>query len=339
VPAASENLLFSTGKFRDPYTMTGTVAIERSLTATTSVTATVIHTRGVRLWTLSDINPNIPNVTPNITTVNKTYAIDNANGLQVGTYPTPITNAPLSSNAFAHLYQVTNAGTSQYNGVTAQVDQRFSHGLTAQFSYTFSHATDDVGQTPTILFMGLPSLQVGNRPDEGLSNFDQRHRVVVDWVWQPTVHSSGVTSALLNGWQISGIATVASGLPATPMVAVMGQQFSGVTMAYTTSLNGSGGWARVPFAQVNSLRAPRQSDLSARVSRTIRATERINVMLLIEAFNALNSQQATSVQTLAYTATSGVLRPVAGVGDGIGSYGFPYGTNARRAQVGLRIIF
>jgi hypothetical protein len=45
-----------------------------------------------------------------------------------------------------------------------------------------------------------------------------------------------------------------------------------------------------------------------------------------------------------YTATLGVLRPVvtngvSHVGDGTASQGFPDGTNARRMQAGLRLVF
>ena len=49
------------------------------------------------------------------------------------------------------------------------------------------------------------------------------------------------------------ITTLASGQPVTPPVMVEGQQFSAITMDYTSSLNGSGDWCRVPFDAVNSL--------------------------------------------------------------------------------------
>jgi hypothetical protein len=128
-------------------------------------------------------------------------------------------------------------------------------------------------------------------------------------------------------------------LPETPLVVVMGQQFTGVTMAYTTSVNGSGGWARAPFLPANSLRTPAQFDLDLRLTRSIPVTERIRVLLFGEAFNATNTQRDTSVQNIAYTATTGAIRAVPGVGNGTGSFAFPYGTQARRLQVGVRIVF
>jgi hypothetical protein len=61
--------------------------------------------------------------------------------------------------------------------------------------------------------------------------------------------------------------------------------------------------------------------------------------LNFEAFNVFNTVYDTFVNTQAYTASNGVLNPVAGLGAGNQSQGFPDGTNARRAQVSLRIVF
>jgi len=62
-------------------------------------------------------------------------------------------------------------------------------------------------------------------------------------------------------------------------------------------------------------------------------------MLMFEAYNALNRQFDTSVNNVAYVATTGVLRPVSGLGAGNASYGYPFGTNARWCQVSFRLEF
>ncbi len=183
---------------------------------------------------------------------------------------------------------------------------------------------------------------MGNyQPDRGDSAFDQRHRGVVNWIWQPTLTKSAAPMAryVVNGWQLSGIATLASSFHETPMVIVSGQQFSGVTMVYTTSLDGSGGWSRAPFLPVGSLLTGPEYDLDARLSRSVRITERVKATLMFEAFNVFNHQYNTSVNAIAYTATLGVLKPVPLLGVGNAADGFPYGSNARRAQVALRITF
>jgi hypothetical protein len=131
----------------------------------------------------------------------------------------------------------------------------------------------------------------------------------------------------------------------TPTVLLTGNQFSTFTMTYFNSLNGSGGWARVPFLPAGSLHTEGQSNVNARLGRTIPITERVQGAVAFEAFNVFNTQRITSVNTIAYTAVaslpagtmngpySGVLRPVAGVGQGNAA------SPARQVQVSFRVTF
>lgn len=322
-------------KFRNPYVIQGNLSLERSLSHDTTLSASYIYSRGDRLWTASDQNLPVPTIT-------ETYTIDNASGAPVGAFTTPIWNTRTNTE-YSRVYEVANEGESWYNALAVQLRKRMSHGVSVQASYTWSHALDDVGGTPIPQLGFVPSTtNVGDyAPDRGNSAFDQRHRGVVNWVWQPTLtkSTSPIARSVLNGWQLSGIATLASSLHETPMVVVNGQQFSGVTMSYTSSLNGSGGWARVPFLAPGSLLTGPEYDVDARLSRSLRFTERVKATLMFEAFNVLNNQYNTSVNDIAYTATLGVLKPVPLLGVGNAADGFPYGSNARRAQVALRITF
>jgi hypothetical protein len=67
--------------------------------------------------------------------------------------------------------------------------------------------------------------------------------------------------------------------------------------------------------------------------------ERHQVHLNFEVFNVFNHIANTSVNTVAYQAENGVLRPVAHLGEGVASQGYPDGTNARRAQVSARFLW
>jgi hypothetical protein len=175
--------------------------------------------------------------------------------------------------------------------------------------------------------------------DRGVSPYNQPQRGVVAWTWQPEQHG-------LKGWTLSGIATAASGQNETPLVWVSGQQFSSIDMYYTTSLNGSGGWSHLPSMGIGTLKTGTQYNVDARLSRTFAFGERLKAILLFEAFNALNSQFDTALNTYAYLAsatappngavngpTTGVLKPVSGVGAGIA------GSPARAGQVGIRVTF
>jgi hypothetical protein len=120
--------------------------------------------------------------------------------------------------------------------------------------------------------------------------------------------------------------------------------FQGVTLAYST-LNGSGGWNRVPFLPVSNIDIDQIYNVDARITRSIPFSERLKANLSFEAFNVFNTIHNTSVQTAAYSVSAGgIIKPVltngvSHVGDGSASQGFPDGTNARRMQASLRFTF
>jgi hypothetical protein len=330
VSTAVQNSLVTAVKFRNPYTEQGTVAIERRLTNFMALAVSYIESRGQKLWTAQDVNILGAAVT------SEAYTIDNASGAAASSYTTNV----FSTN-FARNWQVGNEGSSRYRAGVAQLRTALSHGLSLQTSYTYSHSTDDVGGPALASIIPSNYSMADYRGDQGPSALDQRHRLSLNWTWQPRVTNGNSIAErfLLNGWQFSGIATGASTLHQTALVDVMGQQFTGVTMAFPTSLNGSGGWSRVPFDSVNSLPVGNQYNVDARVTRELPFTARLKGILMIEAYNALNHKNYTSVEPIAFTAQAGVLKPVAGAGTPNASYGYPYGTNARRIQVAFKLVF
>jgi hypothetical protein len=328
------DLTYIVSKVRSPVSAQSVLSVERRVGNGLTVSLNYVYNRGINLLTAAEQNLNAATIT-------KTYTIDDAAGNAVSSYTTPIYNVKGNLD-FAHVYQVGNAGSSSYNGLAIQVRKKLSHGISAQASYTWSHATDDVSGSPLVAgFIPANTVPGSFRGDEGTSSYNQPNRAVGTWIWQPSFNKSDsmVSRYLINGWQISGSATLASSLPETPVVIVNGQQFTGVTMAFPTTLNGSGGWTRVPFQPVNSLLTGPEYDVDARLTRELPFSERIKARLMFEGFNLFNTQYNTSVNTIAYEATAGVLRPVPGVGTGTGANGFPWGDNARHLQVALRIIF
>ncbi|HEY2012677.1 MAG TPA: TonB-dependent receptor, partial [Bryobacteraceae bacterium] len=340
IPSGTTNIMYGDPKLRDPHTQQFNLAIERSLGRGTTLTVTGIRNRGFKLWSLNDLNLVAPTVT-------KTYAIDDANGVQTGTYSTLIWNTKNDPKS-AHVYEVQNAGSSWYNAASVELRKRMSHGLSFQASYTWSHNIDNTGGPAVAGFLPLNTNNGDITSDKANSPVDQRNRAVINWIWQPAVTRIGSPALryLVNGWSLSSITSLASGHPVTPLVLVGGQQFSTVTMAYTNSLNGSGGWPRVPFEGIGSLATGPQYNVDARLSRTLRFTERVQGVVMFEAFNAFNTQFTTSVNTIAYMATptappvgavsgptTGVLHPVTGVGTGNAA------SEARRCQVAFRVVF
>ncbi len=339
VPAGTKNITFASPNFHNPYTEQATLAIQRQVGRDTDVTASYIFSHGVGLITSRDLDLGAPTTT-------QTYTIQDASKTNVGTYITPIwTSASKIDTRYGRIYQVENGGNSSYNALALQFRKRMSHGLTLQGSYTWSHAIDDAqqsGASNTIAYAQSNMLNGNYSADRGSSGTDQRHRATINWLWAPrfTKSTSWASRYLVNGWELSSITTMASSQPATAFVSISGQQFTGVTFyGGNTTLNGSGGWGRVPFWPVNSLNIDKMYKVDARLTRNLPFTEKVTGMLMFEAFNAFNTQFNTAVNTTAYTATKGVLVPVSGLGVGNQSQGFPDGTNARRAQVAFRLVF
>jgi hypothetical protein len=238
-----------------------------------------------------------------------------------------------TSITYGKVIQAQNAGASWYNGLALELKRPLTRTLSAALTYTWSHALDDVSG-PTQFGFPTNATDAAYIDDRGSSTTDQRQRGVLRWIWEPASQN-----VLLRDWQLSAIATAASGLPLTPTLLLIGQQWSGFTMDYTTTLNGQGGWNRVPFEGIGFIHTQTMTDLDARLTRTFRIGERVKAQLAAEAFNALNRQWNTSNYTTQYVGTTGSLRPVTGFEQGQASYGFPFGTNARRAQVSFRVIF
>jgi hypothetical protein len=349
LPGGAISLNFADqNSFRSPYTQQGTLAIERQLTRDTALTVSYIWSRGIGLFTQRDLNLGNP-VGP------YTYTIQDAANNNVGTFTTPVfVIGNRVDTRYSKILQVENGGQSWYNGLAVQFEKRFSRGLQAQVNYTWSHAIDDADQQGASWNVGSNFNNAtfnGNYAlDKGSSTLDQRHRLSLNWLWRPafTRSTSAFARYFVNGWELSGITTLAS---AHPVSATMNSAstsangvFQGVTLANST-LNGSGGWSRVPFLPVNSLDIDQTYNVDARLTRSIPFSERVKTNLAFEAFNVFNTIHNTGVQTSAYSVNAGgILRPVLtnGVsllGVGNASQGFPDGTNARRMQVSVRVVF
>ncbi|MBE0660587.1 MAG: TonB-dependent receptor [Bryobacteraceae bacterium] len=336
-PAGTATLVYAADGMSNPYTIQGDIAVDRQLARDLGLTVSYVYTRGMRITTTMDRNYEK-------TGAPVTYQIQDASGNVTGSYTTPTYRlADRLDSRYARLIQVENGGDSWYNGLVVQLNKRMSHGLQMNFAYTWSHAIDTANQgggSNALFFDSLRS--TANRSyseDRGTSSLDQRHRAVTNFLWSPTFTKSTTPGArfLVNGWQLSGIFTLASAQPLTPTMRISGSPFSGA--AFNTTLNGFGGSNRVPFLPFSSLDIDQVYRLDARIARELPFTERVKGYLQFEAFNVTNTVTNTFRLTEAYNMSGGVIRPTANYGTPTQSQGFPDGTNARRAQVSLRLIF
>jgi len=171
---------------------------------------------------------------------------------------------------FANITQYSGQGDSYYNGLTAAVQHRSAAWATFRMSYAFSKAMDNTGNA----FFSGPQNQFNIRDDRSLSDNNQTHRLTLSGqLIAPRRMTNGVLYKIVEGFQLSPIFTYGSPYP-----------FNIVTGAQTIQTTG----ARLPGVGRNTGVGFNSETLDVRLSRQIRATERVNVEFLAESFNVLN---------------------------------------------------
>jgi hypothetical protein len=105
-------------------------------------------------------------------------------------------------------------GYSSYNGMNLVYQRRYSAGLTVQASYTWSHALANVGG-PGGACTTCGILPNNLRYDYGTSDYNITDRVAVLVSYELPFGKSwhGVEKQLVNGWQVNGIFSYATGIP------------------------------------------------------------------------------------------------------------------------------
>jgi hypothetical protein len=130
-------------------------------------------------------------------------------------------------NQFSSLYALSSIGSSYYNAGQFTLRHPSSHGLQLDFSYTLAKSIDmgsDTERASEFTAQGaFSSIYNTWKPqlNRGVSDFDTRHLITVDWVYQLPIgqgkalmgRANGAEEALLGGWQWSGIQRWTSGLP------------------------------------------------------------------------------------------------------------------------------
>jgi hypothetical protein len=303
------------------------------------VSVTGIFSRGVNLWGTQDINAPALGAP-------FTYTIDNLSGQAVGTYTTGVYTGARPNPNFNAIYEQTNGVSSWYDAAVITFNKRFSHGLMAQASYTWSHEIDDGQGAATNAIFGFGDSQWtynGNYAfDKGSGLLDQRQRFVYTFVWAPTFsHSDNLFAKyLINNWQLSSITTLQSGRPVgSEQIHLNDTPVTG--MLYSAdALDGFNGNFRVPFVPLDTLYTPWIQQENFRLTKNIPIKERIRLALNFEAFNIANNWSPTSLTQQAYTEAKGILTPTpTAMGVGQTDGGFPDGTQARRLQVSARLTF
>jgi hypothetical protein len=119
---------------------------------------------------------------------------------------------------------IASIGNSNYNAMQFRAERRFSQGLSFISSYTWSKAIDD-GPGISTSSEGSGSIAQDARAlgaERALADFDVSHRWVFSYVYDLPLGkgrrfspSNSAASAILSGWQLTGILTLQGGRPFT----------------------------------------------------------------------------------------------------------------------------
>jgi hypothetical protein len=129
--------------------------------------------------------------------------------------------APANFEAFAP------NSDSTYHSLQATLGHHYSKGLYWQSAYTFSKEIDDVSNA-TVSFDTRFNDQNIARDSRGPGDFDRRHRFVTSAVYQLPffAHDKGFRGRTMGGWELSGVLTLQSGLPFTPVDSAGGSAYA-----------------------------------------------------------------------------------------------------------------
>jgi len=173
---------------------------------------------------------------------------------------------------WGNISRFESSGNSSYDGLVVSVNQRATSWSSLRVSYTFSKTIDDAGN----FFFSTPQDNFNVRDDRGLSDNDQRHRLVISGVLEVPDHKKprGL-QRVLCGFQMGYIFTYASRLPFNVLL--------GSDRNLDTNNND-----RPLAVGRNTGRGFDYASLDLRLSRRFRLTEGVDLQLLAEGFNVLN---------------------------------------------------
>jgi hypothetical protein len=216
---------------------------------------------------------------------------------------------------------------SSYHALLGKLEHRFSKGFSVLASYTYGHSIDN-GKSQNDSNDPAPQNARDLTANRASSNYDIRHQFAVSGLWALPFQGRGVTTALVRGWQLSGILSAHTGLPFT-VTLNRDPTASGTTARPNRVADGSlppeqrsaSHWfdtmafvAPTCVCFGNSgrdiLRGPGFMNLDLGVTRNFNLRDRINMQLRIESFNVTNRPNLGSPNATIGDAKAGTITSV-----------------------------
>jgi hypothetical protein len=213
------------------------------------------------------------------------------------------------SSAVDGLAKICSCLNSSYNALAMQLNKRMSNGLSFNLNYTWAHSLDYNPYIGNDIPFGGPYDPTSVHDEYGNGQLDVRDRFVGSVVYRPETHFRGWKSYVGNGWQVSPLVQLQTGLPYTPVTTG-----ANPTGGYGQGSNGSGGvsasaggLSRLLILGRNQNYLPKSAVVDIRLAKRIYfnpGSRRMSLDLEASIYNVLNHQNITKVSQTAYCIVS-----------------------------------
>ena len=240
------NLTTMDRSLQNAFSRQASVEVEQQLGDRTTIAVGYEYLKGSNL--LMSVNQNVPTCV--------------ASGTNNGCRP---------NSSYANNSQYSSVGTSNYNGLHVSLSQRTQRWGHYRVSYTLSKSMNDHGE----FFFSSPIDPTDLSKDWGRSDNDQRHRLVLNGLLQTSMQPAETAwEYLTHGFQFSSLLQFYSAPPFN------------ITSGVTT-IQGTAGRPVVDgeFIDRNAGIGTAFFSLGARVNRSFRVSNRVQLEVLFEGFN------------------------------------------------------
>ncbi|MBO0724370.1 MAG: TonB-dependent receptor [Blastocatellia bacterium] len=276
------------------------------------------------------------------------------NTLPLGTALSPtVPNALRPFPGYGSITYVEFGASSNYQSLQARLSRRFGSNLTFNFNYTWSKAIDDTdNDTDTIAYA------FDRARERAVSGFDRTHVFTFDYIYHlpdfaKKLGDKPVTRTIVNGWQVSGVTRIWSGLPFSvtangnpgtlgggPRADYLGGQIIVKDYAnrqwFDPLVFGSPQNGALGDTGRNFLRGPGFTNFDLSLFKDFRFTERLKLQYRAEFFNIFNHTQWFGINTSVSATNPGsaVTPATSGTSGQLNST-----RDARKIQMALKLTF
>lgn len=320
-----------------PTTYSWSFDVQREIGAKTSIDIGYVGNLGRHL----QYNRDLGQLPLNTTTAPGSTVLSSVNFVQNAARPYP---------GFQSVNFTEFGATSNYNALQTRLSRRFATHLTANASYTWSKAMDEVDADGNAI-----GYAYDRRRDYARAGYDRTHVFTADYVYElpAFAKSNGLAKAVVNGWQLAGITRFVSGIPINvtangdPGTLGGGQRADYIGgQIYPDSRNRFNYFNPLVFARPaqgslgglgrNALTGPGFQNWDISLYKNTHISERVTTQLRIESFNTLNHTQWAGVNggiNVPNPSTAVTIATQGGTGQ-VNSTREP-----RNIQLGLKLLF